>query len=180
MRVDERTDKTKPLRSGYERPNISIDRISVYGLALTAFLQRISEEVALHAFNMDWQPDCAPYEFAYDDYRLDFIGNYGNAYRCDAFTIHCYDWDESWQDEAWDDERDDFKPGYLDPNSDCYLDVESGAAVSWYKYLPRDICVNDAMMRMLDDDRISDLLSRAVVSMHKLENDRIEVIQEGR
>ena len=180
MRVDERIDKTNPLRQGYERPNVPIDRTSVYGLALTQFLVRISDEVALHAFNMDWQPDCAPYEFADDDYRLDFTANNGNSYRCDAFTIHCYDWDESWQDDAWDDELYDLKPGYLDPNSDCYLDVKSGAAVSWYKYLPRDICINDAMMRMLDDDRLGELLGRAVGCMRKLENDRIEAMHGGR
>ena len=88
---------------------------------------------------------------------------------------------------------DDVLPGdNLDKNVYVTVDKDSSAAYVGvfvsvdYNHFGRpdsyDVMglVNDAMMRMLDDDRLSDLLSRAVVSMHKLENDRIEAIQEGR
>ena len=163
LEIDERTNKSQAVRGGYQRPYHAIDRSSVYGLALAQFLSDISFHVSEHLENGNGHLG----RFDADS----FVGNYGNSYRCDAFIIHCYDWDDSWQNDAWDDELGDIAPGYLDPNSDCYLDAETGAAVSWYKYVPRGMSVNDAMLDALKSDRLHQMIERAYAEMRRIENE---------
>ena len=164
MEIDERTNKSQAVRNGYQRPHHAIDRSHVYGLALTQFLSEISARVSEHLENENGHLG----RFDTDS----FVGNYGNSYRCDAFIIHCYDWDNSWQNDAWDDTLGDIAPGYLDPNSDCFLDIETGAAVSWYKYVPRGMSVNDAMLDALKSDMLHQMMERAYAEMRRIENEK--------
>ena len=165
MRIDERTDKSLPVRAGYEAPSISIDSRSVAGYALHGFLL----DVSLYA--SDRICDLVDHEQRrkiYESNGVDFLSNTGNAYRNDAFAIHAYDWDETWVDEAFDDALGDIPPGYLHPNSDCFYDAVTGAAVSWYKSFGRGVSVNQAMLDAIERDGLADMLSRVSDSIEEL------------
>lgn len=121
---DFRTDKeTVPTIA--DVPSIPLDRYSVNGLATTAFLQKLSELVAVHVYNeLRMELDESP-----------CIGNDGRRFDNDRFFLHAYSWA--------DDEL---------ANVANFFDRKTGAAVSWYKYVPRGLCINAKFRNLLDND----------------------------
>lgn len=144
--------------TGYAPPSIGVDRDTVNGLALTKFLEYVDELSALHMYNAGFKDDYDP--FSGSQY---FIGNHGIGIVNDTFILHSYDWDDFELDDAEDSLWRNVQGGR---NATCFCDFATKACVSWYKYVPRGLCVNDIMLKILNDDETSSMLERVHSSLN--------------
>ncbi len=80
------------------------------------------------------------------DYDSPF-GNTGNSYKCDAFEVHAYSWDETRE------QKFNFK----------WKDVE----ICWYKYLGRGMPSN----KELTPDILNTMLDECLAELEKVENE---------
>lgn len=129
----------------FDLPTTELDRYSTNGLAMTAFLERLSVECATAYLNncrlLRTEPMCD------NDYPC--ITNDGSRFDCDRFWLHAYD---------WSNDAD---------NSVCFLDKKTGAAANWYKYVPRGLCVNDACLDMLENGSVSRILQELLIATER-------------
>lgn len=163
-KIDERSNANANPHVGYVAPSIPLEGGSTNYYAIHGFIKNIDEHVTVHLMNEGIID--SPW---IDDATGQFITNTGSSYRCDVFTLHAYDWDDTWADEAFDNTIGDIPPGYLHPNSDNFLDVETGAAVSWYKYMGREMCINQAMLDALNNNKLGEITNRIAASLAEIE-----------
>lgn len=147
IRISEVTENE--LQVEFKNPNISLDRDSVYGMATFCFIREMSDLIALHCANNRY----ISYEQAEEE---GFYFNDGSRFENDYLIMHSYDWSEAMGTEELDE----------DPNRDCFLDKKTGAAISWYKWAPRGLCVNEVFLNMLENDTVGEMLNR----LHKTLN----------
>jgi len=105
---------------------------------LYAALQRIDTELDRVMGNVTQKEYHSPF------------ANSGNDFKCDAFEVHAYSWDETIEQEY------NFK----------WRDIE----ISWYKYLGRGMSVN----RVMSNDYIAQMLDDCLLALENYEEEMSE------
>lgn len=137
--------------------DVRLDIDSIRYLATVAFIEKVDEFCRLHVINSVHRKRISFESKWHSLDDISFIRNSGLGFHNDTFIIHSYDWSE----EMPDDKDDDKGTNVDNPNKFNFVDIQTGATISWYKYVPRGLRVNRIMNALLSrDDGLKNMIDR--------------------